>query len=81
MTLGEVAQELAKRLECKVLQSDDPSQVTVEGKGYQFAVAPFFGGWQATLLIPNQAPTTFYGEAVEMLESRLRGKLIGRPVD
>ena len=59
----------------------DAQSVTVRGKGYHFVVAGFFGGWQATLYIPEQEPVTFYGEAVEALELRLKGKLSGRPVD
>lgn len=60
---------------------EDAAEITVRGSGYHFTVAPFFGGWQATLHLPAQAPVTFFGEAVEMLELRLKGKLSGRPVE
>ena len=65
-------------MNCQVESSDDPTQVRVNGNGYHFVVAPFFGGWQATLHLPGQPPVTFYGEAVDMLESRLKAKLSGR---
>lgn len=81
MTLTDVAAELAQRMNCVVQPSDNPWEITVQGKGYHFVVATFFGGWQATLHIPGQAPITYYGEAVEVLELRLKGKLTGRPVD
>jgi hypothetical protein len=81
MTLIEVAEELARRMNCEVQPSDNPWEVTVQGKGYHFVVASFFGGWQARLHLPGQAPVTFYGEAVDALELRLKGKLTGRPVD
>ncbi|MFZ5817381.1 MAG: hypothetical protein ACOY93_19120 [Bacillota bacterium] len=81
MTVSEVAAELARRMNCEVQPSEDPYQVKVQGKGYHFTVATFFGGWQATLHIPGQPPVTYYAEAVEMLELRLKGKLTGRPVD
>lgn len=81
MTLTELAEALAQRMNCQVEPSDNPYEVTVQGKGYHFKVASFFGGWQATLYIPGQAPVTYYGEAVEALELRLKGKLTGRPVD
>lgn len=81
MTLTELAEDLAQRMNCEVQPSDNPWEITVQGKGYHFTVASFFGGWQATLHISGQAPVTFYGEAVEMLELRLKGKLTGRPVD
>lgn len=81
MTLTDVAAELAQRMNCVVQPSDNPWEITVLGKGYHFVVATFFGGWQATLHIPGQAPITYYGEAVEVLELRLKGKLTGRPVD
>lgn len=81
MTLQEVAAELAGRMECQVEPSDNPYEVTVRGKGYHFAVAPFFGGWQVTLHLPDQKPLAFFGEAVEMLELRLKAKLSGRKHD
>lgn len=81
MTLQEVAQELARRMNCAVQPGDDPYQVKVQGKGYHFIVAPFFGGWQATLHLPEKPPTAFYAEALEMLELRLKAKLSGRPAD
>ncbi len=82
MTLHELAAELARRMNCTVEPGEaDAQSVTVRGKGYHFVVAGFFGGWQATLYIPEQEPVTFYGEAVEALELRLKGKLSGRPVD
>jgi len=82
MTLQEVATELARRMNCTVEPgSEDDAAVTVRGPGYHFVVSGFFGGWQATLYVPEQKPATFYGEAVEMLELRLKGKLSGRPVD
>ncbi len=82
MTLHEVAEELARRMNCTAEPAGaDAQSVTVRGKGYHFVVAGFFGGWQATLYVPDQEPVTFYGEAVEMLEIRLKGKLSGRPVD
>ncbi len=81
MALQDVAEELARRMDCEVEPSDNPYEVTVHGKGYHFKVATFFGGWQATLFLPGQAPVVFFGEAVEALELRLKGKLSGRPVD
>lgn len=81
MSLSDIAAELAQRMACTVQPSDDPFSVTVQGKGYHFTVAAFFGGWQATLYLPDQEPTTFYGEALDALELRLKGKLSGRPVD
>ncbi|BAD39464.1 hypothetical protein [Symbiobacterium thermophilum] len=82
MTLHEVAAELARRMNCTVEPAHgDAQSVTVRGKGYHFVVAGFFGGWQATLYLPDQDPVTFYGEAVEALEIRLKGRLSGRPVD
>lgn len=57
---------------------ENPYAVMVKGKGYRFEVAPFFGGWQATLILPDQEPITFYTEALEMLELRLKAKLGGR---
>ncbi|MBY6276538.1 hypothetical protein [Symbiobacterium thermophilum] len=82
MTLHEVAAELARRMNCTVEPAQGEAQsVTVRGKGYHFVVAGFFGGWQATLYLPDQDPVTFYGEAVEALEIRLKGRLSGRPVD
>jgi hypothetical protein len=82
MRLQEVAAELARRMNCTVEPGpEDAAEVTVRGKGYRFVVAGFFGGWQATLYVPDQKPVTFYGEAVEMLEYRLKGWLSGRPVE
>jgi len=82
MTVYQVASELARRMNCEAEPAaEDAPSVTVRGKGYHFVVAGFFGGWQATLYLPDQRPSTFYGEAVEMLELRLKGRLSGRPVD
>jgi hypothetical protein len=81
MTLQEVAEELARRMECQVQPGDNPYEVTVQGKGYHFVVTPFFGGWQATLHLPDQKPVTWFAEAVEMLELRLKAKLSGREAD
>lgn len=82
MTLHELAAELARRMNCTVEPTGGDAQaVTVRGKGYHVVVAGFFGGWQATLYVPDQDPVTFYGEAVEALEIRLKGRLSGRPVD
>jgi len=81
MTVREVAEELARRMNCEAQPSDDPFQVKVQGKGYHFVVATFFGGWQATLHLPGQVPAVFFGEAVDALELRLKGKLSGRPID
>lgn len=81
MTLNEVAAQLAQGMNCEVQPSENPFEITVQGKGYHFTVSSFFGGWQATLHLPGQAPVTFYTEVVEMLELRLKGKLTGRPVD
>lgn len=78
MTVQEVAQTLASRMNCEVQPGDDPHAVTVQGKGYHFVVATFFGGWQTTLHVPEKAPVTYYGEAVEMLETRMKAKLSGR---
>jgi hypothetical protein len=78
VTLQEVAEELARRMDAQVQPSDNPGEITVLGKGYHFTVAPFFGGWQATLYLPNQKPHTWYAEAVEMLELRMKAKLTGR---
>ncbi|HEY3363680.1 MAG TPA: hypothetical protein VGK74_01335 [Symbiobacteriaceae bacterium] len=78
MTLQEVAAELARRLNCEAQPGDNPFEIPVQGKGYHFVVAPFFGGWQATVHVPGQSPATFYAEALEMLETRLKAKLSGR---
>lgn len=78
MTLQEVAEELARRMDCQVVSGDSPYEVKVQGKGYHFVVGSFFGGWQATLYLPDQKPQTWYGEAMEMLELRLKAKLTGR---
>lgn len=78
MTLQEVAQELAGRMNCEVEPSENPYEVKVQGKGYHFVLAPFFGGWQATLHLPEQKPVTWYGEAIDALELRLKAKLSGR---
>lgn len=78
MTLAEVAQELATNLNAEVVPGDDPFQVKVQGKGYHFVVATFFGGWQSTLYLPDQQPTIFYGETAAMIEARMRAKLTGK---
>lgn len=78
MTLQEVAEELARRMDCAVQPGDNPFEITIQGKGYRVVVASFFGGWQATLHLPDQNPQTWYGEAVDMLELRLKAKLTGR---
>lgn len=78
MTLQEVAAELAHRMNCEVQPGGDENGITVAGNGYHFVVAPFFGGWQATLYLPDQPPATWYGEAMEMLEIRMKAKLSGR---
>ncbi|HLN65431.1 MAG TPA: hypothetical protein VK464_28235 [Symbiobacteriaceae bacterium] len=78
MTLQEVAAELAQRFEAEVLPSDNPYEMTVQGKGYHFVVAPFFGGWQSTLHLPEHPAVTYYAEAVEMLELRMKAKITGR---
>ncbi|HWI51310.1 MAG TPA: hypothetical protein VNT01_04135 [Symbiobacteriaceae bacterium] len=78
MTLREVGEELARRMNCETLPEENPYEVKLQGKGYQVVVAPFFGGWQATLHIPDQKPQTWYGEALEMLEVRLKARLTGR---
>jgi hypothetical protein len=78
LTLEEVAAVLAQRMDAEVQPSDNPYEIKVQGKGYHFVVAPFFGGWQSTVYIPNQAPATWYAEAVEMLELRMKAKLTGR---
>lgn len=78
LTLAEVANVLAQRMECQVVPGDDPYAIRLQGKGYHVVVGTFFGGWQATLHLPNSAPLTYYAEAVEMLELRLKAKLAGR---
>lgn len=78
MTLQEVAEELARRMNCEAQPGDNPYEITVKGQGYHFVVAPFFGGWQSTLHLPDQKPLTFYGEALDMLELRMKAKLTGR---
>ncbi|MGE5676246.1 MAG: hypothetical protein ACM3XM_20585 [Mycobacterium leprae] len=78
MTLQEVAAELAQRTNCEVQPGDNPYEVMVKGNGYHFVVAPFFGGWQATLFVPGEKPVLFFAEVVEMLEARLKAKLSGR---
>jgi len=78
VTLQEVAAELATRMNCEVQPDENPYEVILQGKGYTVAVAPFFGGWQATLKIPDQKPQTWYGEALEVLELRLKARLSGR---
>jgi len=87
MTLQEVAQELARRLDARVepvvapkseSEEAQPAEVCIQGKGYQVVVSPFFGGWQATLHLPKEAPLAFFAENVDMLESRLKAKLTGR---
>lgn len=81
MTLQETAQDLARRISCEIEPGENPYEVTLIGKGYQVVVASFFGGWQATLHIPEHKSVAFYGEAVEMLELRLKAKLSGRQAD
>lgn len=78
MTLQEVAAELAQGLNCEVQPEETPGEVKLQGKGYFVVVAPFFGGWQATLHLPDHKPQSWFGEAVEMLELRLKAKLSGR---
>ena len=78
MSLQEVAEELARRLDAQVEPSENPYERNVLGKGYNVVVGTFFGGWQATLHLPDQKPLTFYAEAVEMLELRIKAKLTGR---
>jgi hypothetical protein len=78
MTLAEVAETLAARMEAAVVPGEDRFQIKVQGKGYYFVVSTFFGGWQSTLHIPDQAPLTFYAETAEMLEARMKAKLSGR---
>lgn len=78
MTLQEVAAELARSLNCEVQPDENPYEVKLQGKGYQVVVATFFGGWQATLHLPDHKPQTWFGEAAEMLELRLKAKLSGR---
>ena len=78
LSLTEVAEVLAQHMNCQVQPSDDPFQVRVNGSGYHFIVAPFFGGWQVALHLPGKPPINYYGEAVQMLESRLKAKLSGR---
>lgn len=78
MTLMEVAETLASRMEAAVVPGEDRWNIKVQGKGYHFIVATFFGGWQSTLYIPDQEPLNFYGETAEMLEARLKAKLTGR---
>jgi hypothetical protein len=73
-----VAGELASRMECDVLPIVHPAGVILQGKGYQVVVSSFFGGWQAMLKLPDQPPLTYHGEAVGMLETRLKAKLTGR---
>lgn len=79
MNLQEIAEQLARRLNCEVQPGDNPYEVTIQGKGYHVVVGSFFGGWQATLHIPDQKSVTYYAEAVDMLELRLKAKLSGRP--
>lgn len=78
MTLTEVAESLASRMEAEVLPGEDRWSIKVQGKGYHFVVATFFGGWQSTLYIPDQKPLIFYGETAEMLEARMKARLSGR---
>lgn len=78
MTLQEVATELARRLDAELEPAEKPEERRIQGKGYQVVVTPFFGGWQATLLIPGEKPLPFFCEAVEMLEARLKAKLTGK---
>ncbi|HYF92318.1 MAG TPA: hypothetical protein VD969_08715 [Symbiobacteriaceae bacterium] len=78
MTLQEVAAQLAQGLNCEVVDGEQPGEVKLQGKGYHVVVAPFFGGWQATLHLPDHKPQSWYGEAAEVLELRLKAKLSGR---
>lgn len=78
MRLQEVAETLAVRMDAAVLPGENPYEIMIQGKGYRVAVGTFFGGWQATLHLPDKPPVTFYGEAAEMLELRLKAKLTGR---
>lgn len=78
MTLREVAAELASRMNAEVEPGENEHAVIVQGKGYHFVVATFFGGWQATLHIPERPPVTYYGETSQMLELRMKAKLTGR---
>lgn len=78
VTVQEVAAQLARSMNCEVVPGDSPYEVTIAGNGYRVVVAAFFGGWQATLHLPDQKPQTWYGEAVDMLELRLKAKLSGR---
>lgn len=78
LTLEDVANILAERMKCQTVPGDDPFVVKLEGKGYHLVVATFFGGWQATLHVPNTAPITYYAETVDMLELRLKARLAGR---
>jgi hypothetical protein len=78
VSLAEVAAQLAARMDAVVEPGEDPWNIKVQGKGYHFVVAPFFGGWQSTLHIPGEKPLTFYGEAPEMLEARMKARLSGR---
>jgi hypothetical protein len=79
LTLQEVAEELARRLDAQVEPAgENPYERKVLGKGYSVLVGTFFGGWQATVNVPDQKPVTFYAEALEMLELRIKAKLTGR---
>jgi hypothetical protein len=81
MTLPEMAEELARRMDCEVQPGDNPYEITIKGKGYHVVVGSFFGGWQATLHLPDHKPQTWYGEAVDVLELRLKARLTGRDAD
>lgn len=80
MTLQEVAAELARSLDAELQpeEKEKPEERLIQGKGYQVMVTPFFGGWQATLLIPGEKPLPFFCETVGMLEVRLKAKLSGK---
>jgi len=78
MTLQEVAAELARRLDAELQPQENPDERLIQGKGYQIVVAPFFGGWQATLLIPGDKPLPFFCENVDMLEVRIKARLTGK---
>jgi hypothetical protein len=78
LTLHEVAEELARRLDAQVEPGENPYERKLLGKGYNVLVGTFFGGWQATVNLPDQKPLTFYAEALDMLELRIKAKLTGR---
>lgn len=81
MTLSEVADWLARRMNCTVEAGENPYEMTLVGQGYRVLLSSFFGGWQATLRMGDRQPIAFYGESAEMLETRLKAKLSGLPAD